>query len=37
MAKKRKYPKSAGRDVKREMHCYKKGKAKSGPGGKGAR
>jgi hypothetical protein len=34
MAKKRKYSKSAGSDVKREMHRYKKGKAKSGPGGK---
>ena len=37
MAKKRKYSKSAGKDVKREMHRYKKGKAKSGPGGKGGK
>ena len=37
MAKKRKYSKSAGSDVKREMHRYKKGKAKSGPGGKGGK
>ena len=37
MAKKRKYSKSAGSDVKREMHRYKKGKAKSGKGGKGGK
>ncbi len=30
----RKYSKSAGTDVKREMHRFKKGKAKSGKGGK---
>ena len=35
MAKKRrKYSPSAGEDVKREMHRYKRGKARSGPGGK---
>jgi Family of unknown function (DUF6496) len=36
MAKRnRKYSRSAGRDVKREMHRYKRGTAKkSGPGGK---
>jgi hypothetical protein len=37
MAKKRKYSKSAGKDVKNEMHRYKRGKAKSGPGGKGGK
>jgi hypothetical protein len=37
MAKKRKYSRSAGTDVKREMHRYKRGKAKSGPGGKGGK
>ena len=37
MAKKRKYSKSAGKDVKREMDRYKKGTAKSGPGGKGGK
>ena len=31
---KRKYSKSASRDVKNEMHRYKRGKAKSGKGGK---
>ena len=36
-AKKRKYSKSAGSDVKREMHRYKKGTAKSGRGGKGGK
>jgi hypothetical protein len=34
---KRKYSKSAGQDVKNEMHRYKRGKAKSGPGGKGGK
>jgi hypothetical protein len=36
MAKKttRKYARSAGEDVKSEMHRYKRGTAKSGPGGK---
>ncbi len=36
-AKKRKYSKSSGSDVKNEMHRYKKGTAKSGRGGKGGR
>jgi hypothetical protein len=34
---KRKYSRSAGKDVKGEMHRYKRGTAKSGPGGKGGR
>jgi Family of unknown function (DUF6496) len=33
----RKYAKSAGKDVKREMKKYKKGTAKSGKGGKGGK
>ena len=37
MAKKRKYAKSAGRDVESEMRRYKKGTAKSGRGGKGGK
>jgi hypothetical protein len=37
MAKKRKYPRSAGTDVENEMRRYKRGTAKSGPGGKGGR
>ena len=37
MAKKRKYSRSAGTDVENEMRRYKRGKAKSGPGGKGGR
>jgi hypothetical protein len=37
MAKKRKYSRSAGKDVEKEMHDYKRGKAKSGPGGKGGK
>ncbi len=37
MAKKRTYSKSAGSDVKREMHRYKRGKAKTGPGGRGGK
>jgi hypothetical protein len=37
MAKKRKYSRSSGSDVKREMHRYKKGQARSGPGGKGGK
>ena len=37
MAKKRKYSKSAGTEVKREMHRYKRGTAKSGKGGKGGK
>jgi hypothetical protein len=34
-AKKRRYSRSAGNDVEREMRRYKKGTAKSGPGGRG--
>ena len=34
-AAKRKYSKSSETDVKSEMHRFKRGKAKSGPGGKG--
>jgi len=37
MAKKRKYSRSAGKDVESEMKRYKKGTAKSGPGGKGGK
>jgi len=33
----RKYGKAAGKSVKKEMHEYKRGKAKSGPGGKGGK
>jgi hypothetical protein len=35
--KKRRYSKSSGRTVKKEMRRYKKGTAKSGPGGKGGK
>jgi uncharacterized protein DUF6496 len=35
--KKRKYSKSSGAEVKREMHRSKRGKAKSGPSGKGGK
>jgi hypothetical protein len=35
--KKRKYSRSAGGDVKREMHRYKRSKAKSGKGGRGGK
>jgi hypothetical protein len=37
MAKRRarKYSRRAGTDVKDEMHRYKRGTARSGPGGKG--
>jgi hypothetical protein len=35
--RKRQYSPGAGREVKNEMHRYKRGKAKSGPGGKGGR
>ena len=35
--KKRRYSRGAGTDVKSEMHRYKRGTAKSGPGGKGGR
>jgi Family of unknown function (DUF6496) len=39
MAKKgkRKYSRGSGEEVKREMHSYKRGKAKSGKGGRGGR
>lgn len=38
MAKrKRKFAKSASKDVEKEMHEYKRGKARSGPGGKGGK
>ena len=36
-AKKRKYSRSSGSDVKSEMHRYKKGNAKSARGGKGGK
>jgi Family of unknown function (DUF6496) len=35
MAERRKYSRSAGSDVKSEMHRYKRGTAKSGSGGRG--
>jgi hypothetical protein len=35
--KQRKYSRSAGGDVKSEMHRYKRGTAKSGRGGKGGK
>ena len=34
-ARKRRYSPAAGRDVEREMRLFKRGKLKSGPGGKG--
>jgi hypothetical protein len=34
---KRKYSRSAGKDVEKEVRRYKKGTAKSGRGGKGGR
>jgi hypothetical protein len=37
MAKRRKYSRSASRDVENEMRRYKRGTAKSGRGGKGGR
>ena len=37
MAKRRKYSRSASRDVEKEMRSYKRGTARSGPGGKGGR
>jgi uncharacterized protein DUF6496 len=39
MAKKsrRKYSRGSGEEVKREMHRYKRGKAKSGKGGRGGK
>lgn len=36
-AKKRSYSRSVGDDVAREMRRYKKGTARSGPGGRGGR
>jgi hypothetical protein len=33
----RRYSRSASRDVKREMHKYKRGKLRSGKGGRGGR
>jgi hypothetical protein len=36
-SQKRKYSKGASKEVKNEMHRYKRGKAKSGPGGKGGK
>jgi hypothetical protein len=36
-AKKRRYSRSSGSDVESEMKRYKKGTAKSGPGGRGGR
>ena len=36
-SKKRKYSKGSGSDVENEMRRYKKGKAKSGRGGKGGK
>jgi hypothetical protein len=35
--RKRKYSRGAGTEVKREMHRYKRGTAKSGKGGKGGK
>jgi hypothetical protein len=34
---KRKYSRSASSDVEKEMHDYKRGSARSGPGGKGGK
>jgi hypothetical protein len=36
-AKKRKYSRGASKEVENEMHRYKRGKAKSGRGGKGGK
>jgi hypothetical protein len=33
----RKYSQSAGKDVEREMHAFKKGELKSGKGGRGGK
>ena len=33
----RRYSRSAGKDVEREMRAFKQGKLKSGPGGKGGK
>jgi len=35
--RKRKYSRSAGSDVGSEMHRYKRGTARSGPGGRGGK
>jgi hypothetical protein len=35
--RKRRYSRSASRDVESEMHSYKRGTAKSGRGGRGGR
>jgi Family of unknown function (DUF6496) len=35
--RKRKYSRGSGEEVRREMHRYKRGTAKSGQGGKGGR
>jgi hypothetical protein len=35
--RKRKYSRGSSEEVRREMHRYKRGKAKSGTGGKGGR
>ena len=35
--RKRRYSRSAGDDVEKEMRCYRRGAAKSGPGGKGGK
>jgi hypothetical protein len=37
MAKRRKYSRSASRDVENEMRRYKRGTARSGKGGRGGR
>jgi hypothetical protein len=36
-ARRRRYSRSSGSDVKNEMHRYKRGTARSGRGGKGGR
>jgi hypothetical protein len=33
----RKYSNSAAKDVEKELHEYKRGRARSGPGGKGGK
>jgi hypothetical protein len=35
--RRRRYSRSSGSDVKREMHRYKRGSARSGRGGKGGK
>ncbi len=35
--RKRKYSRSAAKDVEKEVSAYKRGKARSGPGGKGGK